>query len=159
MIRVLDHDYPTLRDALLAIARTPATCVRLTVEGIPGGVPLHGARLARALRDLPREWSAALDTGEDDDLRLVLSWHTPLRRGRLTLRALGTIALGPAARDALAECRRYPDRRLKHLPRDQMQALRRLGWAPPSATLGVLLPLIIARGWAAYTDAPVTTVG
>jgi hypothetical protein len=41
-----------------------------------------------------------------------------------------------------------------------MQALRRLGWgAGERRPLGVLLPMIIAIGWAAYTDAPVTTVG
>jgi len=126
-VTLLGTAYPDLRTALQTLARQPAVRVRLTVPGIAGGVYVHGTRLARALRVLPRQWTSTLDVADDSTLRLVLEWSTSERRGRLRLRSLGTISLGPTAAEALTLCGYYPDdRATNRLARAELAAVTRL---------------------------------
>jgi len=87
---------PTLRETLERYARQPALRTRL------GNVPVHGRRLSEILSTLPPSYEAALS---DDGAAVVLSWGTPSRRGRLTLRALGRPEAGPYLIEALAEAK------------------------------------------------------
>jgi hypothetical protein len=160
-IHMLGVEYPDLRAALHRLSTQPSVRARLTVPGIAGGVPIHGSRLARALRVLPRQWTASLDTADDDTLRLVLAWDSPARRGCLRLRALGAIQLGEIASATLDTCDRYETLDiLPQLSRSEIAAAKRVLGC--EYTLGyrltgrALSDALIAYGWRHYTDAPIT---
>jgi len=160
-IHMLGVEYPDLRAALHRLSTQPSVRARLTVPGIAGGVPIHGARLARAMRVLPRTWIAAIEADVDDDtLRLVISWDTPSHRGRLRLRALGAIQLGEIASATLDTCNRYAHQQISHyLSRSEIAATSRaLGGAYRcyGRTGRDLRDSLIAYGWRHYTDAPIT---
>jgi hypothetical protein len=147
-------------DLLRAVAAVPSMRLRVGLYG--GAIPLHGARVAEVLRTLPPLNDCRFTTDTHGDPRLLLGWCTPAHTGRLLLRAIGKIELGPQALAALTLCSDIAKSksagakvwRVSALPDENWNAVREIFGPKKYANHGATeaAAIITRHGWRNYTD-------